>query len=160
VGATGGVGSFVVQLARRAGARVVATTATGADAAHVTGLGAAVVVDRTGDLAAQVRDAVGGLADVAIHLAGDPAAALATVRPGGVLVSTLLQSPDQVPADHATVVPVYAVPTRETLTRLAQAQLAGDVRTVIQATYPLESAAQALEAFGAGTLGKIVVEVA
>lgn len=160
VGAPGGVGSYAVQLARHAGARVVATASTDVETAHVTALGAAAVVDHTADLAAQVSDVAGSPADVVLHLAGDPVAALGALVDKGTLVSTLLQTPDQVPAEGVTVVPVYANPTRETLERLAAEHAAGRVRTVVQATYPLASGPEALAAFAAGTVGKILVEVA
>ena len=55
VGATGGVGNQVVQLAKAAGARVIATAHTDAERELVGRLGADVVVDHQADLAAQVR---------------------------------------------------------------------------------------------------------
>jgi len=65
-GAAGGVGSFAVQFARRAGARVI-TTAQGINAGYLRGLGADEVIDyrtssfweRTGDIDL-VLDLVGG----------------------------------------------------------------------------------------------------
>lgn len=90
-GAGGGVGGFAVQLAKRAGATVIATaSARSADA--VRSFGADQVVDYTAE------PLPGGL-DAVINLAGvdpDTAAELASlVRPGGVAVSiaTPLPSP-------------------------------------------------------------------
>ena len=54
VGATGGVGNQVVQLAAAAGARVIATAHTDAERELVTRLGAQATVDHTGDLTSQV----------------------------------------------------------------------------------------------------------
>ena len=48
--------------------------------------------------------------DAVIHLAGDPAALLPTLRPGGRFVSTRIASPDQIPAEDATVIAIYATP--------------------------------------------------
>ena len=55
VGATGGVGTFALQLARAAGARVLATAHSAQQRDLVTRLGAAAVVDHSGDVVAQVR---------------------------------------------------------------------------------------------------------
>jgi zinc-binding alcohol dehydrogenase family protein len=58
IGAAGGVGSIAIQLAKRlAGLRVVATASRPESAQWVQELGADVVVDHTGDLAAQMRAA-------------------------------------------------------------------------------------------------------
>ncbi|MDQ1458129.1 MAG: hypothetical protein QOH28_3749, partial [Actinomycetota bacterium] len=69
-GATGGVGAFAVQLAKRRGAIVIAT-ATPQQAAHVRALGADETVDHTGDLAAAVMSAHPDGVDAVVHLAGD-----------------------------------------------------------------------------------------
>ncbi|HEX4847357.1 MAG TPA: zinc-binding dehydrogenase, partial [Novosphingobium sp.] len=80
-GASGGVGSAAVQLAKRRGARVIAVT--GADkAAQVRDLGADRLVDRGADLRAELgRDAV----DVVVDIVGGPQfpALLDCLRPGG-----------------------------------------------------------------------------
>ena len=55
IGASGGVGSFFVQLARRAGAHVVAP-ALPEDTDYLHGLGVSETLDRDSDLAAQVRE--------------------------------------------------------------------------------------------------------
>jgi NADPH2:quinone reductase len=110
VGATGGVGNQVVQLAAAAGARVIATAHTDAERELVTRLGAQATVDHTGDLASQVRAIAPDGVNVLAHLAGDPGV-VELVRDGGRFLSTLLQSPDQLPSQTVTVVPVYT-PTR------------------------------------------------
>ena len=75
-GATGGVGNQAVQLAARAGATVIATAATGAATALVTGLGATEIVDYSGDVAAAVLATHPGGVDAVLHFAGDPTALL------------------------------------------------------------------------------------
>jgi len=97
VGATGGVGGQVVQLAARAGAQVIAT-ADAASEAHVRDLGAAEAIDYTGDVPAATLAAHPGGVDVLVHLAGDPTALLPVVRPGGKFISTLIGSPINCPA--------------------------------------------------------------
>ena len=156
VGATGGVGSQVVQLAAAAGARVIATAHTDAERELVTHLGADATVDHTGDLSAQIRETAPDGVDAVIHLAGDPGA-VALVRDGGRFVSTLVQSPDQVPTQTASVVPVYANPTREILDQLAQMVATGQITVTVQQVFPLQQTHAALAAFGQGTLGKLVI---
>jgi len=123
----------------------------------VTDLGAAEVVDHTGDVAAAVLRAHPQGVDAVIHLAGDPAPLLATVRNGGRLISTLLGSPDGLPAENATVIPVYANPTPATLDRVADNQATRHTSVRIQQVYGLDDAPAALAAFASGTLGKLVI---
>ncbi|KAA0920582.1 NADP-dependent oxidoreductase [Streptomyces apricus] len=80
----GGVGSFVIQLARRAGAHVV-TTASGAAAELVRKLGADDVIDYTG---VDFRTAVSDV-DVVVDAVGGEteARSLDVLKPGGLLVS-------------------------------------------------------------------------
>jgi NADPH:quinone reductase-like Zn-dependent oxidoreductase len=154
-GATGGVGNWVVQLAARAGATVIATARTDEEKALVTGLGAAETVDYTGDVAAQVKDI-----DVIFHLAGDPAAMAGALRDGGRLISTLSASAEQLGLAADSVVGIFANPAPETLDRLAAHHAGGETRLVIERTYPITEALDAIAHFGAGTKGKIVVSVA
>jgi NADPH:quinone reductase-like Zn-dependent oxidoreductase len=81
VGAGGGVGGFAVQLAKHAGAHVIAT-ASPRSAATVAELGADEVVDYT---AAPVVEQITEPVDVLLNLVPEKAPRL--VRPGGVLVS-------------------------------------------------------------------------
>jgi NADPH:quinone reductase len=156
VGATGGVGNQVVQLAAAAGASVLATAHTDAERAHVTKLGATSTVDHTGDLLAEVREAAPEGVDVVVHLAGDTAV-IEAVRDGGRFVSTLLASPDQLPSETVTVVPVYANPTTEVLDASGLRHAAGDITVTIQHVFTLENVQDALDQFAAGALGKIVI---
>ena len=158
-GATGGVGNQAVQLAAQAGTHVIATAHSDEERRLVTGLGAAEVVDYAGEVAAAVLAAHPGGVDAVLHLAGDPAALLPLVRPGGRFVSTRLMSPEQLPAEGVTVVPIYADPTPTTLDRLAANQAQGRTRVIIQWTYRLDEAPAALAAFAAGTLGKLVIVI-
>jgi len=156
-GATGGVGSQVVQLAAGAGARVIATAHTEEEKAQVTGLGAHEVVDYREDMAAAVLSGHPEGIDAVIHLAGDAAALLPVLREGGRLVSTLIGSPDQLPAEAAVVIPVYAYPAQATLERLAENQATGATSVTVQRTYRLEEVPAALADFAAGTRGKLVI---
>ncbi|MEU2427145.1 NADP-dependent oxidoreductase [Streptomyces sp. NPDC007851] len=92
-GAGGAVGGYAVQLAKNAGAHVIATAGPRSREA-VTSAGADEVIDHT---TTRVTAAVTEPVDVALNLAPvDPAelAALVTlVRPGGVLVNTTVWMP-------------------------------------------------------------------
>jgi len=156
VGATGGVGNQVVQLAKAAGAQVLATAHTQEERDLVKHLGADATVDHTEDLLAQVRDHVPEGVDVVVHLAGD-LGVVDVLRAGGIFVSTLVGSPEQVPTQTATVVPVYANPTPEVLDRCAADHISGTATVSVQQVFPLERTPDALAAFAAGTVGKIVI---
>lgn len=84
-GASGGVGGFVVQLARQAGARVWASASAG-HAERLAARGAERIVDaRQGGLAELPRDGV----DLVLDLAGsDPAELWPLLSPAGRLIST------------------------------------------------------------------------
>lgn len=159
VGATGGVGTQVVQLAKAAGATVLATAATEPEVRLLTSLGADTVIDRTGDVLAQVRAVAPQGVDAVVHLAGD-VDVLAAVKDGGRFVSTLVMDPSQLPSETATVVPVYAAATPELLRTIAELHANGTTRVEVQAVYPLAQVSDAFAAFAAGTIGKLVVTLA
>lgn len=86
-GAGGGVGGFVVQLAKWAGAQVIAT-ASPRSVDAVRAAGADHIIDYT---QATIADALPGLVDLAINLVAgtrnDTAGLLDVIEPGGTLVS-------------------------------------------------------------------------
>lgn len=158
-GATGGVGNQSVQLAAATGAHVIATGRTDEGRALVVDLGADEAIDYTAGLTDAVLASHPDGVDAVLHFAGDPVAMLPLVKVGGRFVSALVQSPEQLPSDTVTVVPVFANPTPETLHRLAADQESGATRVVVQQTYPLDAAGDALADFGNGTLGNLVIAV-
>ena len=155
-GATGGVGALAVQYAAAAGARVIATAQPGAEADLVRGLGAAEVVDYTGDVGAQVRAISPDGVDVVLHLAGDGAALADLLTDKGRLASTRGFGTDQHPA--ATF--VLANPIADTLDRLAADVAAGRLTVPIERSYPLAEVPAAFRDFTAGTLGKLAITFA
>lgn len=158
-GATGGVGHLAIQLAKRAGATVIATAHTEQERALVIGVGADEVVDYAGDVAGQVLATHPGRIDAVVHLAGEATTLLPALRGGGRFVSPLIMSADQLPAETATVVPVYAAPTQATLERLADHLAGNELRVMVEEVYPLEQAEQAFADFPAGTLGKLAITI-
>lgn len=152
-GAGGGVGGYAVQLAKRAGAYVVATaSARSADA--VRAFGADEVVDYT-------TTAVTGEFDVVLNLvvASEPdmAGLVALVRDGGVLVSTAGPAPE----DSARKVRTTGMQMRadaDQLAALAKAVDAGELKLDITGRYPLRDLATVHERSAAGALhGKVII---
>ncbi|MGR6919670.1 NADP-dependent oxidoreductase [[Actinomadura] parvosata] len=158
-GATGGVGALAVQLAAARGVRVIATARPGAEGEFVTGLTGAEIhlVDHSGDLPAQVRALAPDGADAALHLAGDGVQLAGLLRTGGRLASTIGLTQEAVERPDVTVHAIMSDPNPRTLTALAARVVSGALRVPVTATYPLEQAARAFAAFGAGALGKLAV---
>ena len=157
-GAGGSVGACAVQLARRAGARVIATTLS-SDVDYVRGLGAVMVIDND-EMA--FEDAVDGV-DVVIDTVGGAVQrkSLGVVKPGGVLVSSVSE-PDPREAERrgirASFLPV-AVTTAHLL-RLAALMDAGELGVRIGTVLPLAKASHAhkmLEGVRKRPPGKIVL---
>lgn len=159
-GATGGVGALAVQLAAALGARVIATARPGAETDFVTGLTDTdvTVVDYTADLDSQVRAIAPDGVDAVLHLAGDGTQLAGLLRPGGRLASTLGFGADAVDGLDVTVHTLMADPNSATLDALAARAAVGDLRVPVTATYPLDRAPEAFEAFRGGALGKLAVD--
>ena len=149
-GASGGVGSFAVQIAVAGGHRVIAVAGRD-DEAWVESLGAAEVLPRGTDLAT-----VGPLPAVfdAVPL-GEPA--LAAVEDGGAIVTTR-RTPEADPARRLRQRAFLIEPDREAL-RDAIAQVAsGRLRTRVAHVLPLAEAERAHRLVEAGGLhGKVVL---
>lgn len=153
VGASGGVGSFFVQLAAAAGANVIAP-ALSEDHDHLRALGASEILDRDTDVAAQVRERYPEGVDALLDLvARTPDASV--LKRGGRLASPLGAAGEG--PDRANLM---ASPTTANLERLAQLLDAGTLRVPIQHSYPLEQAGAALEALAtAHTQGKLAITI-
>ncbi len=146
-GATGGVGSFAIQLAASRGMRVIATARPGEAAGFVKDLGASDVVDRDGDVASQVRALAPAGVDAVLHLAGDAAALADLLAADGVLVSALGASPEQFEGRDVRAVALMATPTPESLDELASLLVAGSLRAPITRTYTLDEVPRAIAEF-------------
>jgi NADPH2:quinone reductase len=162
-GASGGVGSFVLQLLSAGGITVVAT-GTAQDTERLRSLGADLVVDFTsGPVGDQVRAAYPDGVDALINLAGFTAEDVPTdaVRKGG-RVSTTTGAPDDdaLAAAGLTGTRVMAAPTREVTTPLAEQVVAGSLRVDIETVLPLERASDGLATLASGDAhGKIVITI-
>lgn len=157
-GATGGIGSFAVQLAKVRGATVIATART-EDAGYVTGLGADATVDYDAGLNAAVRAQHPDGIDAIVHAAGDGAQLATLLKPGGRIASTIGLTAEQVGDTGAKVTTIMVMPTTDILDRLAAMVIRGDLTVPIYRTYELEGAGRALKDFTAGKRGKVAITV-
>ncbi len=162
VGATGGVGTFAIQLAAIRGAHVIASVRPG-DEGFVTELGAAETVDYTGDVAAAIRERYPEGVDAVIDAVNRDHTAFATlaglVRDGGRATSVVGGAGEAEALGGVTVSNVGGDPGH--LSALAELVVGGKVRVAIRRTYPLADAAQALRDFAnEHTLGKLVIAMA
>lgn len=155
-GAAGGVGSFAVQLARLAGAYVLAT-GSARNREYLASLGARQFIDYTTqqfeDLATDV--------DVVLDLVGGETQARSwtVIKRGGVLVSPVSAPDPRIAAEHGVAGKHFA--TRSDGRQLAQiAQLFDDGKLQVEVEIvPLSSAAQALALSRTGhTRGKLVLD--
>jgi NADPH:quinone reductase-like Zn-dependent oxidoreductase len=163
-GATGGVGSFVVQLATHRGATVVATARAGDEDAYIRSLGAGETVDYgAGDVVEALRQRFPNGIDVLVDLVNREeafAAIAALVADGGRIATTMGAADVESLAERRVrATNVMALPTADKLAELAQMVERGTIRVEIQRTFPLGSATEAVAAFASGTVGKIVVKV-
>ncbi|MET8362436.1 zinc-binding dehydrogenase [Micromonospora sp. NPDC005194] len=169
--AAGGVGSLLVQLAARAGARVIGVAGGPRKVDLLPGLGAEVAVDyRMPGWADRIRDTVGGV-DVVFDGVGGPVArtAFELLAPGGRMISFGLASgewspvaPEAAAERQVTLVRPDVPPARlraYTIGALADAA-AGQLRPLIGQRFPLERAADAHAAIEArATVGKTLLDV-
>ena len=176
-GATSGIGVTAIQMARAAGARVIATSRGAAKAAAARRLGADLSLDATADdMEAAIRT-FGG-ADVVLDMVGADYAVLnqAALNPFGRWVVIATQSGALAQVDLARLMMKRIILTGSTLrprsadekARLIAAVEAtawpwvasGAVRPPIEATFPLDQASAAhLRLEAGGHVGKIVLTV-
>lgn len=174
-GATSGIGTTAIQMAKAAGAKVIATGRGAGKAAEALKLGADVSVDVTSEDFAEVAKAHGGV-DVILDMVGGDyfAKGLDSIRTGGRIVFIASQGGAEVTLPIFRVMMKRAVITGSTLrprdadekARLAAAVeatvwpwiAAGKLKPLIDKTFPLNEAAAAhayLE--GGAHVGKVML---
>jgi len=160
-GAGGAVGGYAMQLAKWAGAHVIAT-ASPRSSERVSSAGADEVIDHT---TTAVREAVAEPVDVLLNLAGiapeELEALVALVKPGGVVVNTIPTIPT--PGNEARDVRAVGVFVRSDAQQLSQLTAlidSGELHVDVAQRIPLAEL-PALHADGdAGEVsGKVVVVV-
>jgi NADPH:quinone reductase len=153
VGATGGVGSFFVQLAASTGANVIAP-ALAEDESYLRDLGVSEILDRSADIAAAVREAhpdgVDALFDVVSQA---PDASL--LKEDGRLASSLGAA-----GEGEGRFNVMAVSSPSNLQRLGEFLAEGTLRVPIQRAYPLDQVGESLQALPTThTQGKLGITI-
>ncbi len=176
-GATSGIGVAAIQMAKAAGAKVIATGRGAQKADQARALGADLAIDTSEDDFVAPVLAFGG-ADVILDMVGGDYAPrnLDCLKPGGRLVMIAFQAGPKAELDLSKIMVRRLVVTGSTLrprsadekARLAAALektvwpwvLDGRVKAVIDRTFPLEEAASAHALLETGAhLGKVILEV-
>jgi NADPH2:quinone reductase len=166
VGASGGVGSYVVQLLAARGATVIAT-GTAADTERLTRLGADQVVDHTaGPVSEQVLasypDGVDALIEMVSHDLDGLLVNAAAVRPGGRVTSTINIIVEERLAERQLTGTNLGLthPTRDSMHPLAERAAAGKLTVDVGQVLSLDDAASGLATIASGrATGKIVIEL-
>jgi NADPH2:quinone reductase len=161
--AAGGTGTIAVQVAKRAGAKVIGLASSEEKRALVEGLGADACVDsRSEDLGAAIREANGGeRVDAVLHMSGGDAfdAEMGVLAPLGRMVVFGIASREQREVSTAALlrgsksvigfwlVHLLARPDLATpmIGRLLAAVAAGEIEATIGGVYPLSEAPRAHE---------------
>jgi NADPH:quinone reductase-like Zn-dependent oxidoreductase len=155
----GGVGLFAVQLAHRAGARVI-TTASVANHELLRQLGADQCIDYRGsDFSALVKDV-----DLVLDMVGGVTRerSWAVLRKSGTMVAVAMPPPDEAPArEHGVkAAMVMVVPDGARLAEISTMIDAGELKVVIDREFPLtDTAAAHLRSQERHACGKIVLRV-
>ena len=169
-GASGGVGGYVVQLAKAMGAEVTGVC-RGSKAEHVRAIGADHVIDHT----TEDFTAGGARYDVIFDLVADhPLGRLRrSLTPNGTLllssgkggrvfgpIGRMLRAAAVSPFVSQRLVALTARRNGDDLAELARRIDAGEVRPVVDEVFPLERATDALTRFESGAVrGKLVLAV-
>ncbi len=162
--AAGGVGHIAVQLAKRAGAYVVAT-ASGRNAAWLRELGADEVIDYREERFENVTGDIDIVVDLIGNVKDDTGTrSLRVMRPGGLLVSVPTGSWPEFRADAAAggmrATDIKALSDTATLTAIAELIDSGELAVHVDREFPVADAAEAHRELEKGhTRGKLVLNV-
>jgi NADPH:quinone reductase-like Zn-dependent oxidoreductase len=155
VGATGGVGSFAVQLAVHAGATVIAP-ALAEDADYLRQLGVTEQFDREGDIVAAVCDRHPDGVDALLDLVSYAPGAFDGALKDGARVA----SSNGAAGDGPGRTNVMAVPSQDNLRHLASLLDNGTLQVHIHNTFALDRATDALQTLAADHVrGKLAISV-
>jgi len=176
-GATSGIGVAAIQMAKAAGARVIATSRGAHKAAQALALGADISIDASADDFAAIAKAEGGV-DVILDMVGGDYIArdIDAINAGGRLVMIAAQAGATVEVNLGRIMQKRMVLTGSTLrprnadekARLAAAIEAkvwpwieaGKLKTIVDATFPLAEAAKAHARIEDGHhLGKVMLVI-
>jgi len=154
----GGVGSFAIQLARTAGARVIAT-ASGAGIEVARQLGADQVIDYRSE---RFEDRLSDLDVVLVTVRDDTQQrSFGVLRPGGTLVSTTAPPDEALAKAHKVSASfVFHQSDGSRLGKIVERIDAGTLKVLVDRTVPLEELGDAFRHQGSGRArGKIILSV-
>jgi NADPH:quinone reductase len=155
IGATGGVGSFAVQLAARAGATIIAP-ALPEDADYLRELGVAERFDRDGDVVSAVRESHPDGVDALLDLVSYAPGAFDGALGDGARVASSNGAAGEGPGR----INVMAVPSGDNLRRLAALLDDGTLQVHIHDSFELDRAPDALQALATEHVrGKLAIGV-
>ena len=158
IGASGGVGTFAVQLAKNAGAYVAATTSS-RNVDLVKSLGADHVIDYTSE---DVGKSAGEM-DIVLDTAGGAAlsAAFSTLRRGGRLVSIAAKPDAKIAEENGIIIkPVNVNTDGKRLAELLAKVASGELRVVTERQFSLSEIAAAHDMSQGGKVrGKIIIKI-
>jgi len=163
IGASGGVGSFAVQIANLLGAEVTGVCST-PNVDYVKSLGAQKVVDYTVENPTELKERFDLVFDAVNAHSWKTIKPL--LKPKGIYVNTM---PDPVMFLRQALTSVFSSkkcktyilrPDREQMSWLLDKMDSGEIRVTISKTFPLEQVANAISENEIGrTRGKIIVEI-
>ncbi len=169
-GAGGGVAQAAIQIAKRAGARIIATSSTPEKLALASRLGAEITLNHlTEDVSRRVRDLTGSGADVVVDCVGSATwpASLRALRPMGRLVVCGATSGPQVALDLRRLFWFQWSILGSTMGSDAEFRAIvellgqGELRPIVDSVVPLADAPAAFARLAGGhQMGKLVIEVA
>ena len=156
-GAGGGVGGYAVQLAKQAGAFVIAT-ASGRSAKSVRAQGADQIIDYTATTPAEaLTEPVDAVLNLVAAAEPDMVALTGLIRDGGVIVTTATPAAGD-PGREVRAVGMQLRTDADRLAALAKRVDAGELSVDISALYPLSQAATVHELAAAGGIrGKVLL---
>jgi NADPH2:quinone reductase len=171
-GGAGAVGHFAIELAHRAGTRVIATVSSDEKAALAHAAGADVVVNyRTEDAAERIREVAPGGVERVVEVAPCANAALdvAVLAPGGIVAIYAADGDLETPVRPLMVknivlrfVLIYNIPDAwldRAVTAVSAAVAAGQLTELPTHRFALADIAAAHEAVESGAVGKVLIDI-
>jgi NADPH:quinone reductase-like Zn-dependent oxidoreductase len=169
-GASGGLGSSAIQIAKYLGARIIAAAKSEEDARQIREIGAdEIVIYTKGNVESEVKNLTNGLGvDVVFESVGEKtwSTTLAMLRPFGRVVIAGTTSGDMGTQDLSDIyvrqLSIFGarMGTKEEFEKVLELVAAGKLKPIIDKTFPLKDAAKAQERMVKGEhFGKIMLEI-
>ena len=158
LGAGGGVGSFAVQFAKRAGARVI-VTASRDDFSYLEEMGASQMIDYKTE---HFEDIIKGV-DIVIDLVGGETLtrAYGCVKPNGLVITTVGPADEaEAKSHHARVIQFFMQPDSVELEQISRLVVGGNVKPRLSKVMSLDEAMLAEDLVQLGhPHGKVILHI-